>query len=242
MEPELIEKIESYLDGEIDLLILESFASNYPIESLQSEIEWVQDMQIVIEAEGLENQLGQLINNNIHQLPTPQTKRIPLWTTLGIAASILLLVGFFFFLQPNKYEKLYSKYKYVDPGLPTLMSETEQYTLYDAMTFYSEENYLESLIRLESIDNEVKIANDTIQYYLGLCRLYTGNESGGISLLKTISDNKQSVFSEKATWTLCLNLLKQKKLSDLKAQLEIISSNNKHLFNKEAIQLKSELF
>lgn len=88
-----------------------------------------------------------------------------LWISLSIAASIALLVSLWViypFTQPNNM-KIYTMYKYSDPGLPILMAENGENMLDSAMIAYVNKDYDKTISYLENCDN-----NDTVRYYRAL--------------------------------------------------------------------------
>lgn len=245
MDTELLEKIEAHLAGDISYTELEAFAKTQGVESIEDEINWFKEMQLAIEAEGLSNQLKNELNTSSAKeeskvVEMPVKKQRGKLFPLSIAAALILLFGILFIFKPKNTSQTYSKYEFVDPGLPLLMSETEAYNLYDAMTYFSEGNYKESATRLEQLHQQ-QPENDTINYYLGLSKLYDGNGANAIDNLNIVTQINNSVFKERADWMLVLSYLKQKNLNQTKVHLQPILENSKHSFYKQAQQLKEEL-
>ncbi len=237
MEPELIEKIESYLNDQIDRSELDQYASQYDIADLDREVQWVKEMQLAIEAEGLNSQLSILLKERGNAEVPIQSGKISQMIPWSIAAALVLLFGIFFIMKPDRYEKLYSKYEYTDAGLPILMSETEQYRLYDAMTYFSEGDYETALEKFRGMGVE----NDTVQYYTALSLYYSGGEKEAIRIINQIALDNYDVFHDKAQWILSLELLKEKEIGSLKHKLLSIIVDPDHEFREEAQSLIDEL-
>lgn len=248
METILIEKIEAYLQGDLEKQVLEEFATSNGIEDLDKEIEWVKNTQLAIEADGIENQLKQIIKDasskntgkvvNINNQKPARGK----YTALSIAASIVLLFGVLFIFKPSNTNKLYSKYEFVDPGIPVLMSETDRYELYEALSYYSEQNYSETIQRLSSIKaKQSDTYNDTVEFYLGISKLYSKNIEESLPLIEEVSNDNNSIFKERAEWLYVLALLKSGDIEQSKLLLQSIVENGEHPFNHQAIALLSDL-
>jgi hypothetical protein len=246
MNTALLETIENYLSGEIDRKQLEAFASINNISNLEDEIEWVKNAQLAIEADGLAAQLKEVLQSNsanlnkgkVIQLSGSKSK----YTVFAIAASIVLLFGLLYIFKPSNTQQLYSKYEFVDPGLPVLMSHTHQYDLYDALTYYSEQDYDETITKLSALKEKNKgIYNDTLQFYLGAAQLYNGNPTESMTALSSVIEDNASAFKERAEWLYALANLKNGDIERCKTLLMLIVQNNEHAFYNEAIALQSEL-
>lgn len=106
-------------------------------------------------------------------------------------------------------EKLYQAYYEADPGLPTEMGITNNYTFNRAMIDYKTGNYqaaLTSWEKLLSADNK----NDTLNYFAGMACLAIDSAAKAVEHLQIVTQNKQSVFEKEANWYLGLALLKEK--------------------------------
>jgi hypothetical protein len=237
--------IESYLSGEIDRKQLEDFAIQNGILDLDAEIEWMKNVRLAIEAEGLAHQLKEVLpktstKGTIIKMHEPSKKGR--YSALAIAASVVLLLGLLFILKPNNTQKLYSKYEFVDPGLPVLMSQTHQYEIYDALSYYSEQNYEVTIAKLSEINlKNSGVYNDTIQYYLGAAQLYNGNVSESMLAFSVVTENDASIFNERAEWLYLLAHLKNGDITKTKLLLEPIVQNAQHSFYEQAIALLSEV-
>lgn len=244
MEPQLIEKIESYLSGELKKDQLEKYAAEHNIKDLDQEIEWVENAQLAIEANGIKLQLSEVIKSaqkdDAKIKPLNKTFSLGRLTSLSIAAAVALLFGVLFLFKPGNTDKLYSKYEFVDPGLPVLMSETNRFEMYEALSYYSEQNYPETIKRLSNLQSGGSY-NDTIEFYLGVANLYENNINESLPLIEKVSEDENSIFQERAEWLLVLANLKTGDKMKTKSLLQPIISDSDHPFYKQALALEADL-
>jgi len=233
MNAELMEHIEHYLDGQISRKELQRIAQSMGVEDLGAEIQWVVNTRTAIEAAGLREQLREA-------LPRPQNKVRRLRTFLAIAASLLVLALTYWGITRETGSSLYLQYEYVDPGLPVLMSQSENHRLYDAMTYYGEGNYAVAAEKLRQLRREAP-ANDTITYYLGASSLYQGQTTDARQSLEKVLELGNSEFEARAQWLLVLTELKTQNIEATKSRLKSILGNPEHEFHAQAERLNNEL-
>jgi hypothetical protein len=237
MNQELLENIETYLEGKLPKSELEAIAKAAGVENLEEEIRWVKDVQVATGADGLREQLASI-------LPKEEESKVnkikPLRVILAVAASIAILVTGYFTLVKNQGTDLYAKYQYEEPGLPVVMGDSDRFSLDDALTYYGEGNYKEAINRLQAIEAGT-VGGDTIQYFLGLSYLYDEQpDLAGISFQK-VMENQNSVFNDKAEWLDILASLQSKSYQAAKQKIETILVNTKHPFYDEAKSLQKDL-
>jgi hypothetical protein len=237
MNAEILEHIEDYLDKKIDRPTLESRAASLGVNNLEQEIEFVENTRLAVEAAGLRNQLDALIPN-ASQKQNIRNQKSPLRLIIGVAASALVIIaGYWAFFDSNN---LYKEYAYVDPGLPVTMGESENYALDDALTYFGEGNYKVTVEKLLAIAEKTG-GSDTISYFLGASFLYENQTSKAKEYLLKVSENSNSVFSQKAEWLLVLAALREDEKSVAKQQAEKIAAAESHAFQKEAKKLLHDL-
>ncbi len=239
MKEELMERIEAFLDGKISREELQRDADALGETDLQEKITWFTNTQTAIEAAGLRNQLQDI-------LPKPQHKEAKVvrftrnrWTW-AIAASLLLLVVAYWGVNNFSNPGLYAEYEYVDPGLPVLMSQSDDYQLYDALTYYSEGNYAVAEEKLLQIE-EQSPASDTLVYYLGASQLYQGKTTAAEGNLSKVANVENSKFVQRAEWLLILVALKEQHMEKAKQLLQQILATPDHEFLQQAQSLQKEL-
>ena len=239
MTAEFIEHIEDFLNGKLSRQELEQMAAEQGITNLDEEIQWLEDSILGIQAAGLREQLKEV-------LPKPQQKKGRIRSLKGrtwimtIAASLLLIVVAYFGLLRGDNPGLYAQFEYVDPGLPVLMSQSEDHLLYDAMSYYGEGNYAVAEEKLLQIQEDYK-GNDTILYYLGASQLYQGKIPLANNQLQQIANNQNSRFQQRAEWLLVLATLKSKSTEETQQLLKLILEDEKHDFYQKAQELQQKL-
>lgn len=240
MTTDLLEQIEAYIEGNISRAELEAAAAEVEGINLEEEIKWFKNSQLAVEAAGLRNQLTDI-------LPRPEKKEAKIigfrrrYQILAVAASVLLVVvAYFGFVRNNPGNDLYAQYEFVDPGLPVLMSQSDKYALYDAMTYYSEADYATAEEKLIALLNDQQ-SNDTILYYLGASQLYQGKIEQAKANLDKVINQKESNYTQKADWLVILATLKEKDQEGVLPLIDLILSNPNHEFYNKAVALKKDL-
>ncbi|MEL7118302.1 MAG: hypothetical protein AAFO07_02645 [Bacteroidota bacterium] len=239
MTAEFIGHIEDYLNGKLSRTELEALAVEQGVENLDEEIEWMENSILSVQLAGLRNQLKEA-------LPKPEQKSAKVrslnsrrWA-IGIAASVLLLVvSYFGFFQTNE-AGLYAEFDYVDPGLPVLMSQSEDYLLYDAMSYFGEANYAVAEEKLLQIQDEYD-GNDTLVYYLGASQFYQGKIDTAKEQLENIASDENSRFNQRAEWLLVLTALKSNNTNEAQQLLAIVLREPNHEFYQKAVELREKL-
>lgn len=248
MQQELLEYIESYLAGTIDRNELEEQAKKLGVQDLDAQIDLHQKTVLAIESESLKLELDHIMaeesagdlrstteEDNVVSLF--QGKLLP----FSMAAAIVVLLGLFFALRPAESSKLYAEFEFEDPGIPVLMSQTSRYELYDAMTYYSERDYQQTIDRLEAIQADGLIWEDTADYYLAVSYLYVGRTGKSIPLLNREARKDDSPFKERAEYLHALALLKAGETDNCKEALSDILAQEEHQFSVQAEELMARL-
>jgi hypothetical protein len=239
METALIEQIESFLEGNISREELEGMVKPEEVAQLDEKITWFKRSKLAIEAAGLQKQLKEVLpKENNKEAKVVSLKNYNTW--YWVAASMVVLVVSFFGIYFNNQPSLYEKHLYVDPGLPILMSQSDKYQLYDAMSYYSEGNYEVAAQKLSALQ-KASGSSDTTLFYLGASLLYQGKTSEAILNLKEVQKVTASSFKDKADWLLVLAYLKDEQLDAVKSNLSTIASNKDHTFYNEAKKLEVSL-
>lgn len=218
--------IERYLLGKMTAGEKAAFEERLEKEpDLQTEKDTMADLILGVESLGLKNKLkgrkiGEEANGKVVKM---EPKRKFSFQKLAIAASVaaVFFCGWWF-LNPglNEDDQLYSSAFVTDPGLPTRMSETENYNFYDAMVEYKMENYDKAIE--EWTKSPKNIGKDTLDYYLGMAYLNKGDYSKAEEMLTGVKDD--SALSSKAQWYLLSILIKEKKYSEAKQMLKELPS------------------
>ena len=205
---EFLETVEHYYNNTMpveDRIIFES--------KLQNDSEFktqVEDLKLLfngIESQAFKEQLD-LFHNDIPKGNKSSKVRFLSFAKMGIAAAIIIAIGLFWMNSNPSNEQIYAKNFTPDPGLPTTMSTTSNYTFFDAMVNYKQGDYKTAIAKWTTLEQKSS-DNDTLQYFLGVAHLAENNTQKAIPYLTKTVNNTKSVFFEDATFYLGLAYLKE---------------------------------
>lgn len=221
---EEFESIEAYLNHSLskdDLLAFENRLQNE--EGFASKVDDIKTILSGIETQALKEQLDKfhaempstVKNTDVFE---PKVKYLQ-WRKIAVAAALIIAAGSFWFLNRNSNEQLYAEFYSPDPGLPTTMSSTDNYEFYEAMVAYKQGHY-EDALNTWTNQLKTKVANDTLNYFVGSALLADKKESESISYLKEVTNNDDSAFKNDAFYYLGLAYLKNDNLEKAKEYLK----------------------
>ena len=230
---DLLETIERYLQGGMDnqeLLSFERQMEENPL--LRQQVEDTSMLFSGIKKAVLKSKLdalhGNLIQEALHEKDPPKVFKLN-FKTLSIAASVLILMGgFWFYNQQPSNEKIFNQYFEPDRGLATTMSETDNYEFSDAMVDYKNAKYDLAIQKWEVL-LKTKPENDTLNYFLGVAQLAKKKEDKAIIYLNKAIRHKQSEFTSDAHYFLGLAYLRA---GHIEAAIESLKKNNSPNSNK----------
>ncbi len=234
-----MEQIEAFLDGAISKAELQQQADALGETDLDEKVEWFRNTQTAIEAAGLRNQLQDILPKPQHREARVVNLSSKRWVWAAAASVLLLVVGYWGVTQFSS-PGLYAEYEYVDPGLPVLMSQSDDYQLYDALTYYGEGNYAVAEQKLLEIKAQYP-ESDTLAYYLGASQLYQGKTGAAVQSLQKVAAANDSRFVQRAEWLLVLAALKEEDKARAKQLLQAILTTPDHEFRQKAQDLQKEL-
>lgn len=238
MNSDQFEQIERFLDGEITRRELEERLQDVNPAELDAEITALQNMRIAVEAAGLKDQLTAALPKATSQ--PAKVRRLVSWRQgLAIAASVLVLVTAYFFWPNSGEDNLYAKYEYIDPGLPVLMSQSDDHIMYDALTYYNEEDFATAISKLSAVQKQ-GLNNDTITYYLAASYLYERQADNAIENLAALTTGS-GPFQARAEWLSVLAALQLENMEKVRQLLSTILANENHPFHSSAQQLQADL-
>ncbi|PCE62980.1 tetratricopeptide repeat protein [Sediminicola luteus] len=144
-----------------------------------------------------------------HKVATTKTKartkyRIGAKHYAIAAGTVLLLVtGIWILTRQSQTERLFHSYYTPDPGLPTVMGNTADYTFYEAMVDYKLGEYDTAIQKWQRL-RSTGIENDSLTYFIGSAYLANGNIEKALPLLQRVMDDPKSVFNKDAIYYLGL--------------------------------------
>lgn len=145
-----------------------------------------------------------------------------MYTWLGVAASLLLLLGFWFsgFKHQTSGNTDYLAAYLVAPlGLPTPMSDAgDAFEFMDAMVSYKMNDFATAENKW-STQLETN-PSDTLQYYLAAAKFGLKKYEDAASYFQAVYDNKNSAFNNSSSWHLGLIKLKQQQIEAGKSYLQ----------------------
>lgn len=203
---DLLETIERYYNDSIasgERVVFEKKLQNDP--EFKTQVEDIKTLLLGIETQALKEQLNDF-HKDIKKTEKNTKVRFLTFRKFAAAAIIIAFGSFLFFNKPAN-EKLYAKYFKPDPGLPTTMSNTEDFKFYDAMVNYKRGDYTLAIEKWESLLSH-KPQNDTLNYFVGVAYLADKNEKTSIPYLEKTVQQTNSVFKNEAFYYLGLAYLK----------------------------------
>lgn len=219
--------------------------------SFQNELESNSELQEIFEFEynliqkvrndsnaQLKNQFINLENKLASKNKTaPKSKVISLLPRIAIAASIGLLVGFFFFTggdnTSNLFDDNYSAY-------PNTLVQIERGSndasdLQKAFIDYDAGNFSEALNGFENLDMV------GIDLYKAICYMEIEETDKALSLLNGMTFPKHQDFYNQVHWYKALGSIKLNKMDDAKKNLEALLSSDDDYRKSSATQLLEKL-
>lgn len=231
---ELLESVESYLNGNMSSFELKAFEEKLQQDSeFKTQIEDIKMLLLGIESQSLKENLNKFHKDINEDMPKSNTKdRYLHFRKIAVAASIIIAIGSFWMFNQNSNEKLYTDYFTPDPGLPTTMSTSDNYEFYEAMVNYKQGDYKIAITKWEALQKN-KPNNDTLNYFIGVAHLADKNEKNAIPFLKKITKNSDFPLVNDAYYYLGLAYLKNDNLELAKKNLTLSSNDNsKDLLSK----------
>ena len=185
---------------------------------LKEQFDAFKELFLAIEEEGLRN-LMDLFHDSHKEKSGAKHKSY--WYPIAASIALLLSLGIWFFNKQSPNEKLFQSYFTVDPGLPTVMGNNDNYAFYEAMVNYKQGNYDMAITKWEKqlLTNQ---DSDTLNYFLGSAYLAKGNTDKAIDFFKTTLNSSASVFSKEAHYYLALGLLKNNNTEEAIKHLKMV--------------------
>lgn len=204
IDQELFERIEAYILNNMDANNKAIFEREMQAsESLRNEVALQRKLMATVSV--LSHEYGR---DDTSIKKTGKTNRS--WVYVAAAAVLLMFVLLRFFNNQPPTEKVFATFFTPDTGLPVAMSSNDNYTFYDGMISYKEEDYPKALAIWKSITT----TSDTLSYYTGMAYVNSGDMGQAIEVLTPIAENDNSGWRQKASWYLALAFIKQQKITE----------------------------
>lgn len=210
--PKLLETIERYYNGLMPTDERLAFETKLQQDaSFQTEVEDIKTLLLGIETQSLKEKMEVFHADLPIQMETGVSPtKVWFLRYRNIAAAVIIIAAStsFWLFNDSSNEKLYANFFKPDPGLPTTMSTSDNYTFYDAMVNYKEGEYKKAISKWEKL--EVKAPNnDTVIYFIGVAYLADNDTDSAIPYLQKSSTIIESVFLKDAYFYLGLAYLKK---------------------------------
>lgn len=196
---EELEQIERFWHGQFVDSTEESRLKERYIadEAWRIKADEVRLMMLGIQESVLEDRLDDF--HRIIDLPKT-TGKMP-WRKWAMAACTigLLFACFLFFLSKSPEEKVYAQFYKPDPGLPTLMSISDNYKFESAMVDYKMGNYKSAIDSWKALLQENQ-GNDTLNYFIGSALMADKQVDRAVPFFDEVMASTRSVFLQEARW------------------------------------------
>ena len=228
--------LEDYLDGNLTADALTAFEKRINEDALWKEkLDQVRILREGIELAGMKSQLEEF-----HQeMPTKKAQQRFVNTSwIWIAAASVFIVvtagvGFWSGWFDSSHERLFTAYYEKDPGLTSMMSDSDYYEFDRGMVEYKSGEYSKSLEFWEPL-LDLSPKNDTLLYFVAMDYLAMEELDKGKQLLEQVIKDQRSQFAQDANWYLGLIMIKERKDNNA---ISYIKASERD----EAIELISEL-
>lgn len=224
---ELLEFIERCLNKTATSEELQEFKAKLENDTkFRAQVTDIKTLLIGIESQSLKEKLDDF-HQEIVETPSNITATIKFMhiRKIAVAAILIIALGSFWFLSRNNNQKLYAKYFSPDPGLPTLMSENQNFDFYDAMVNYKQGEYKRAIEKWELLLSKSP-KNDTLNYFLGMAQLANKQEKKSIEYFKVVTNSDTSNFKNEAYYYLGLAYLKTDNVELAKKNLTFSTVDN----------------
>lgn len=226
---EELEHIERYINK--TMTFEESSAFEEKLKSnpdFKNQVEDIRTMLLGIETQALKEKMEEFheeLPKNKIPVKEPSKVKYLNFRKLVAAAAIVIALGSVWYFSGNSNTNLYSKYYSPDPGLPTTMSTSDNFTFYDAMVNYKRKDYTLAISKWEPLLIN-KPENDTLNYFIGSAYLANGKEELAITYLQKVTQLKENTFKNEAYYYIGLAYLKAENIELAKKNLNLSTFDN----------------
>lgn len=222
---ELFNTIEGYLTNQLSDEARDAFVKQLETDaSLNATVEEYRILFQGIETQALKEQMEvyhkEIKTSGKGVSLKPKNNFFKSFKQLAAAASIVIFLGFgaYWMFYGSSKNALYNEYFSPDPGLPTLMGNSDNYNFNEAMVHYKHKDYEVALNKWETLLKN-KPNNDTLNYFIGVTKMVLKNTEAAAQNLSKVTA-QPSVFKNEAHYFLGLAHLKNKQVSQAVEQLE----------------------
>lgn len=234
MTEELSNKIDQFVNGQIERSELISGLSADEIAEVDGQLQMVEDIRVAGELDEVRSQVKGLTFGEKSKVRV--FKLSSLYKYLGAAAAVLFLLVAYNTLK-NQRHPLLEEYANIKEGLPTVMGDAQHYDFDDAMTFFKEGDYKTALEKFATVDVSKDIGQDVLDYFTGLCHFHLKRYDRAIEILDNIEST--STYKSKSLWYVLMCYVAAEDRTRVDAQLDLILSDPDHPYIDRARSFQS---
>ena len=205
---------------ELDL-IDQYLAANLPADALQAfeqrmlaDADWkgkVQQVQLIAmgigEASLRQKMEGFHAGMDTGKSTTPVRKiNFAKWVAAAAVLAAVFIVGKFVFFNQGSNQKIYASFYKQDPGLPTAMGLSDNYSFDHAMVSYKTGEYKSAMEEWQKLATQYP-ASDTLHYFIASAAMGDKQWQKAVTDFDKVISTTHSAFAEEACWYKGLALL-----------------------------------
>lgn len=164
--------------------------------------------------------------------PSGKITRMKIWWAAAAAIVLIASAIWVFQLNVSPEEKFYSNFYKPDPGLPTLMSVSDNYVFDMAMVNYKLGEYDKAIEEWSGL-LEIEAGNDSLQYFLANAYLAKNDFINAKAFFEKVTKKPESEFINESFWYLALIHIKE---GNKEAARELIQKSN-HYNKQKALEI-----
>ena len=234
MTEKLSDKIDRFINGEIERSELLKDLSIEEVAQVETQLQMIEDLKVAVELAEFKAQAKVVSFDEKPQAKVFKLNNI--YKYVGIAAAVIFLIVAYSSLK-NQTHPLLAEYANIKEGLPTVMSGTDNYQFDDAMTFFKQGDYKTALEKFAAIKSSGDNEQDTLDYFIGLCHFNLKGYDEAIYILDKIDIN--SPYRSKSIWYVLMCYVAKEDRKLVEEQLDLILSDTDHPYIDRARSFQS---
>ena len=239
-----IELIDAFLRDELTSKSQKEFDERMKDVDFKEKLEYLKDLLVAsnsVERESRKSWLDLEENKITSELRPKKPKESPrkwLWGLAGMIVVIITIIIFNHLLNKrNDPKTLFAHHFEAYPNVINPVKMGPDRTGDDPYQLYEQELYADAI---QIFSNESS-PSDTVQFYLGLAHLFSGNESSALSIFNALQNDTSSRFSDAIEWYRAGIMIRMDNNDEAILILDAIAEDEGHSFNDQAIELLSKI-
>lgn len=238
MDNELKQQLEAYIRGQLpqhEITSLEQrIAEDILVANEYADMKRNFEVMDALVADDLKNKMNHWNESRPSQTKVVTMKRLRILS--GIAASVVLLIGAFFLIEPSTDQDILETF--YKPNFNQLRSESTNDPYEDVRIVLSEQRteMYEHVAGALAEVSDTSIQFSRAQYYMAHIRFRQSRYQESASLFESIKPTDQ-YLRQQSDWYRCLSLIQGKQVNEAIKLLEQIVHDSSHLHQKQAQEL-----